>query len=234
MPKPTYYLFTTRGHAREALFALLNRVRLMLLEDISILHHLIETLKYYRAYGFPIEGYDSSLIHSTLDDVIKTLEDESLIYDLIDRLKVYDDRFIATVLLGWFGSKAHLALPRLIDIARGSSSSVEVAKQSVILIGNAEQQIVLALRTSILDSDDGAFRELIDLVNRIGYSHNPDFENILNLAMSSENPHIRESLADAISSLSPLQKQQFLPFLERLAQDPEENVKSVASEALHQ
>jgi HEAT repeat protein len=54
------------------------------------------------------------------------------------------------------------------------------------------------------------------------------------MAASSKSPHVREVVADAISKLPPLLKQQFFPLLERLAHDPDTNVKWAASEALQQ
>jgi hypothetical protein len=170
-------------------------------------------------------------IGRALDILIGILKDDESVPLLVSRLDNYNERMFAAVLLGWFGTRARTAIPSLIDLASGSSGVVEVAKQALLLIGNFDQEALSALQTHLQDGDDGALRELWDLISRAGYNSRHDFQRILPLASRNDNPHIREFAADAIRQLDPESKRIFSPILDRLKEDPYDHVKKAAMDS---
>ena len=79
---------------------------------------------------------------------------------------------------------------------------------------------------SISENDDGEFRELWDLIVRAGYHQLlPGFLDTLQTAAQSDNPDMREAVADAIGKLDALSKQKVSLVLDQLKNYPDDNVR---------
>jgi hypothetical protein len=238
MSKSIDYLFAIREPVElNVLFELVQAVNSLLVKKQASTLGLVSVLRAYQSKGknslLDLGQVDQQLRDTLLDAVIDMLEDNNAVYDLMDRLQDYDSRFLAASFLGWFGPEGRPAAQQLIDLASGNSAAVEAAKQSLLLIGNTEHEIILALQASLAADDDGAFRELCDLAVRASNRNSDDFFAVLRVATDSYNPHIREVVADTIKELPSEVKKRMFPFLKRLAQDADSNVRRSAMDALY-
>lgn len=174
---------------------------------------------------------DFEEFRGVLEAMIKTLQDDTAIARLAQKLKDSQTLFIAAAMLGWYGSRAKGVLPKLVGIASTYNEATEVAKQSVLLIGDAEKEILAALRMSVSEPDDEAFTELASLAKRAGCEIMPEFQELLEEAARSSSADIRELVADTIEFLPSPIKKRFAAILEQLSQDPVERVRAQAIEA---
>jgi hypothetical protein len=238
MSKSIDYLFAIREPDElNALFEFMKAINSLLAKKQANTDGLVSVLRAYqnKTEGSPLYlGQVARQLRSTiLNAVIAMLEDDNAVYELMDRLQDYDSRFLAASFLGWFGPGGRPAVQQLIDIASGASAAVEAAKQSLLLIGNTEHEIMLALQASLDADDDGAFRELCDLAVRANCENSDDFFAAFRVAIDSNNSHVREVVVDTIKELPTEAKKRMLPFLKRLAQDADSNVRRSAIDALH-
>jgi len=232
MPKfDINYLFTLNTEGKKALYSLIERINMTTVYKGSSPENIREGLLRQANNDSVLREIDAQLVNTIIDGIVQMLNNNRIIPFLISKLDDYDDRYLAAIMLGWFGARAQSAISDLISLASGSSGVVEVAKQSVIQIGNAESEIISALQNSVAFNDDGEFRELSNLAVRYGCSSNTMFQNILKVATESDNPDLREAVADIISTLEGEIKQGFTSILDILKSDPNEHVRQAAFEA---
>jgi hypothetical protein len=223
MPQFIDYLFTLRGTEREIFTIIFDDINHLLAKGDITTENLVNALKNNRFVDPMLQQYDTKLTTAILTTIIKMLEDEDAIFVLANKLGEYNDRYLAATMLGWFGPKAWIAIPQLVDLASGSSGAVGAAKQSIILIGQAESQIMAALLMSIAADDDGEFRELWDLIVRAGHHQlAPGFLDTLQTAAQSNNPDMKEAVVDAIEKLDALSKQKVSFVLDQLKDDSDD------------
>ena len=224
---PIDYLFTLRGREREAFHTIIDSVNTFLAQENSATERLVDILRIEQSINSALQEHDPELIDAIKHVIAQILEDDASLALLAEKLNDYKDRVIAATMLGWFRSRAKEVIPDLIDLAGWPGNATEAAKQAILLIGHAESEVMSALRKSVLDSDDGGFRELWDLAVRAGYSSLLEFQDIVRMAVQSRNPHLREAAADAIWRLDTADKQRFASILDLLKNDPYEHVRLV-------
>lgn len=225
------YLFMLNSSEREVLHSIVNRISAMIAQVKLTPEQIREKLINEVPGDGELQSFDAYTVSKVTKALIQILSSETAIPFLVAKLYDYDNRYLAALMLGWFGEKAQSAISELLDIASGTSGAVEVAKQSIILIGNAEREIILALQESVSANDDGEFRELSDLAIRYKCTSQREFQSILEFAAQSKNPDLREAVADAISKLGTTDKQKFTPILDVLKNDVDGNVRLAAFEA---
>ncbi len=170
MPQPVDALFAFQGPKREILHVIIDLVKSFLAENGRASRQLVDRLKTYNPGDHPsLQQYDIDLVNMVFGTVIEVLEDDNSLTFLVDKLSDYYGRVLAATMLGWFGPRAREVVPQLIGIASGTGVAVGVAKQAILLIGYPESETLAALRASVLENDDGAFRELCDLTAQAGY-----------------------------------------------------------------
>lgn len=224
-------IFMLNYDERQVLRSVLNQISANTEQAKLTPEQIREKLIHEVPYHGELKRFDDQTVSKVTEALAQVLSSEAAIPFLISKLQDYDSRYLAALLLGWFGEKAEAAVSELVNIASGSGGAVEVAKQSIILIGNAEREIILALQKSVSANDDGEFRELSDLALRYKGIPQMEFQRILELAVQSKNSDLREAVADVISKLNATDKQRFTLILERLKNDADENVRLAAFEA---
>jgi hypothetical protein len=231
MPHPVEFLFTLNDSERKIFWAMISAINIFITNNKASNSYLVEWLKDRRNIELNLQEYDSKLINYVVNKVIEVIEDDDSVRFLIrglSNVNYFQYRFIIATMLGWFGSRAKEALPNLVQHASGSGPEVEAAKSAILLIGDASTEIATALRTSISYGDDGELRELCDLACRTSFYTTSDFFDILHVAAKSENPHIREAVADCIRQLDISVKQKFGTILDQLKADLNDDVREAA------
>jgi len=161
--------------------------------------HIVAILKETQSF---LRQADRKEVGKVLDAAIKALGDDRSVDILLTKLSDPRSRYLAAALLGWFAQRAHGAIPDLIDIVGSPSVACGAAKRSALLIGVKEQELMLAIRTSISDNDDNAFRDLCDLAMQAGYGNTTSFRKLLGVAAQSDDADMRTEALDMIGKLA--------------------------------
>jgi hypothetical protein len=155
---------------------------------------------------------------------------ETSVRALIEMLHPWNTRYVAAILLGWFGPQAEPAVPALIHSASSNSPATEAAKVALLRIGADGDAVLSALRNAIEAGDEFDFRQLASLLVRMGYGA-PELITVLIQAAASDNPHLREVVADTISILKQPWGPDVEALLQRLIHDSAPHVSQAALEA---
>jgi hypothetical protein len=168
-------------------------------------------------------------ILSAIVDALSHPDDS--IPSLLIKMNDYGSRYLAAIMLGWYGSQAQAAIPDLVDLAAGSSGDVGAASASILRIGGAKDALLAELKNSLASAEYSAFLQISELVARGGYDSSEGYTDILYYAARSPDSDIREAAATAIGRLDRKLRLQFMPTLNRLRADPIRNVRDAATEA---
>ncbi len=164
--------------------------------------------------------------------IIEMLNDENAVNYLTDALHDYHARYLASVFLGWFGSKASTALPILIDLASAANSATGAAYNSIILIGEAEEKILGAVEKSLEERDDFSFLQLGSLALKTKLYSSQLFLDILGNATANSVPDIRENAISILVRMDPMFRESILVLLKKLQNDESQDVKEAAIESM--
>jgi hypothetical protein len=225
------YIFSLDTSERQVLNATIQLADELIAGNNGSVEGLAERMQEHRRDNIKPQEYNCEKVNNMIRTIFDILQDDTMVQNLIWRLNDYRDSTLATTLLGWFGKRAHLALSPLVSIASGTGPAVELAKQAILRIGDVRLEIMQALRVSLSACADHEFRELSSLMIRAGYASSVDFANLITEAAMSENADIREATACTIQNLESSVKQQLLPVLDHLKNDPIEYVRQAAIDA---
>lgn len=168
------------------------------------------------------------------DTLISFLQEKGdVVHYLIISLHEYQSRYFAASFLGWFGNSAKVALPELIDLASGHGIASGAARKSILLIGDAESEMLNAIMESVRFEDDESFRNLTTLATKTKLATSNTFFEMLKSCSKHSNPYFRELVADVIWSLGSLDQEEIISILKILSSDKEEFVRDAALEALN-
>lgn len=211
---------------------------LLVAQDISRVGRLSNVLRPYTDVPSSIilDEYPRERVKAIIDLIVSVLEDSDSVPYLLNRLTNLPrdyEAYCICILLGWFGAGASVAVPLLVGFADGGITA-RVAKQAIVRIGNAETEILSALRGHLTFNDADSFREISVLAIQAGAYTKDDFHTIMEMASQSIEPEIRCETAIAIGYLDNAQKQRFIPILDHLANDGEEFVRIAAISAARQ
>jgi HEAT repeat protein len=221
-------LLNLQGSEREILHKFIELIGSVLVEDSLLTSQLVILLQKPGRTSLQCDNYDLDKVNFVRNQIINMLMDDQSVEILINKLDEYRTRYVVATMLGWFRSKAKIALPKLIGIVGDSGLANGAAKRSILLIGVDKKYIFEEMQNSIYTGDDGVFRELCDLVVIASYRTFPAFVDLLRSGSISDNSNIREVVADYIGRLAPSEKIQLLPVLEKLKCDPEKYVREAA------
>lgn len=237
MPHIVDRLLWATGVERDVFWSLLHAINTLLGTKSGAVTQLSAWLQEHDYVSLGVHhyyDYDPDIVDTVLQATIEVLDDSTSVAYLIERLQdprygAY--RFSIVTMLGWFGPRAKAALPVLVHFASGTGPEVEASKRAILLIGNAEADVMAALQQSIASAEDGEFRELADLARRMGLSATSDFWSVLHVAAQSANPHLREAVAETIGQLDADAQPPLADLLAHLQADPEERVREAARQA---
>ncbi len=230
------------------MYNILDNLTMMKREQLIFLQNAIETvnsaLTVQKMNTVELQKiiFDISLEKLNVDtDDVKNLreslrelleeEDKAIPY-LMTKLGDYQVRYFASSLLGWFGDRASVAIPRLIGLASGNSSATGAAKRAILFIGGAEEKILQAVEEALSFEDDGSFRQLSALAVETALNHSDAFLEVLLRGAAHKNPHIREAVADIIWHLKVPEIEKIKSILSSLAVDENQAVRDAALTAL--
>jgi hypothetical protein len=167
---------------------------------------LVDRLERYRSNQAVPVGHDPTVTAPILGIIIELLshEDEKVIPALLEKLNGYHTAPLAATVLGWLGTRARPALPRLVGVASTGNPAVEAAKRAIVQIGGAREIILSALEDSLASNDDEVFRELSTLMRRAGFEASPAYLDVLRRASESANSEIRDAAVSALTIIEPL------------------------------
>jgi HEAT repeat protein len=227
-------LLSATGIERDVFWSLLHTINALLGTNRGAVTNLSSWLRAQDYAQLGLRHYDPCVIDTILHATLGVLEDSTSVSYLVERLqdaRYAAYRFSIITMLGWLGPRARAAVPVLVHYASGTGAEVEAAKRALLLIGNAEPDVLAALQQSVATADDGEFRELADLARRMGLSTTAEFGRILYAAAQSMNPDLREAVADTIRHLGASAQQSLTDLLAHLHADPEERVREAAQRA---
>ena len=172
-------------------------------------------------------------VKSLRENLIKFLEegDEAVRY-LMTKLDDYQARYFASSFLGWFGDRASIAIPKLINLASGHSSAAGAAQRAILFIGGAEQKILQVIKEALSDEDDESFRHLSSLAVKTDLNNSDVFFEVLRTGAVHESPNIREAAVDIIWQLKVPDREKIKSILVSLSSDEDKNVRDAALTAL--
>ncbi|MEM7115158.1 MAG: HEAT repeat domain-containing protein [Chloroflexota bacterium] len=227
------FLFPKESRHRVVLHDIVQEISQRLMDEQMTVPQIVESISLSKKREPFANQQDLSIRKKILAAIVGLLDDGMATEKLVSKLYSYEKRYLATIYLGWLGSKAHTALDLLIDDVAVAGNNAGAAKRAITLIGNADRLIVAAVNKSLAEGDEFAFWQLYDLVIVAGYGESPEFLRILEVASKHENQEIREGMIYATARLPPPIKEKLRHVLQELLNDPNEEVQEAALEALN-
>lgn len=207
----------------------------LLSKDPSTIDDLTERLKEYRVQPpEALREIPADIADTILKTIIDILEDEGSIPILIEKLDNWRaGYYVACILLGWFGPRAHEALPALarwIDHSHAGG----VAQAAAMRIGGDLWPVIAKELRIFLDAEqDGlSFVNIGGFAVEAGYAALPDFMDILQKAAQNNEVDIRWAVPQIIGWMKPAERKAYLPILRQLENDPSDEVREEVARAL--
>ena len=195
---------------------------------------IAQVVRTYDKEAFPqLDKYDAEAFRQAMSLMLEVLDRDDSVPYLVSRLRSIS-LFYAPILLGWFGSRARQALPELLEVLAFSSVGTRLACIAMERIG-LDQALAISYFRHILEDrlpDRDAFYNVGIWLYELGFQKLPAFYEILEMASQHEHPIHRRAVADILSEIPGSEKSGFSTIIERLKNDPDEQVREIIAKGV--